>query len=553
MANFEYEYNFDSLFFYKTMIMDSSIMLDEKVMDTFMFIKTELIRRYSCMVHLEKIALKSIDDFWVFTGICSFLADVFMMQNSNDSFNLTIMEKKRKKFYEYAVNGFDINPLTESNFSHPAEVLADRCFLVKSNLIFIIIYAYLKLNKDNASDFGSILLSEEYVKYDEAGLPKLEKFKYTDTTKFFKIIKTAFGVKNLKSDLGQYLCKTGTCEIDCAYIYNRKENKMKLSLRQTPIHLKHFKSTMKHRFDLEKFFNIVSPVKKLLEDFESSLIELAKTSDGFVKLENIKEFLSDDGRILMSEARKSLKYLQGKFDVIVTETNDIEFREDIYDIKVEDLQNQEINFYLRSKFRRIVQKKGYDSENFEMGQDGNINKSGPGLIGGAPYLWIKLDPYNHYLRQIVVRDGENILLAQLDKDLKDMLDLMNIYRILESLVTAGTDAAVNKLCGILVSKKVNNQLLKIQMINTLTKVKIRNSESKITDTLIRLIKNLKFDSDSSLKENNFDDLQQPYYLINHLIGELSKYERKCKKRRIEENLNKSSKLNSSYTRIKINP
>jgi hypothetical protein len=375
------------------------------------------------------------------------------------------MEKKRKKFYEYARNGFDLNPLTESNFSHPNDALADKCFLVKSNLILVMIYAYLKLNKNNASDFGSILLSEEFIKYDDAGLPLYKKFKYTDTAKFFKIIKTAFGVKNLKSDLSQYLCRTGTCEIDCAYIYNRKENKMKLNLRQTPIHMKHFKDTMEHRFKLEKFFNIVSPVKKLFEDFQASLVELAKQSEGFVNMDNIKSFLSDDGRILVSDSRKCVKYLQGKFDVIVTETNDIEFREDIYDIKIDDVQDQEINFYMRSKFRRIVQKKGYDTDQFMMGSDGVVSKSGPGLIGGAPYLWIKLDPYNHYLRQIVVRDGENILLAQLDKDLKDMLDVMNIYRI---LITAGTDAAVNKLCGILVSGKVDNELLKIQMINTLT-------------------------------------------------------------------------------------
>ena len=79
MANFEYLYNFDSLYFYRTMILDSSIMIDEKIKDTYLFIQTELIRRYACMVHIEKIAIKSMNDFWVFTGICSFLADVFMM------------------------------------------------------------------------------------------------------------------------------------------------------------------------------------------------------------------------------------------------------------------------------------------------------------------------------------------------------------------------------------------------------------------------------------------------------------------------------------------
>lgn len=68
-------------------------------------------------------------------------------------------------------------------------------------------------------------------------------------------------------------------------------------------------------------------------------MELAKSSEGFVNMDNIKAFLSDDGRILVSESRKCVKYLQGKFDVIVTETNDIEFREDIYDIRIQDVQD----------------------------------------------------------------------------------------------------------------------------------------------------------------------------------------------------------------------
>lgn len=35
-----------------------------------------------------------------------------------------------------------------------------------------------------------------------------------------------------------------------------------------------------------------------------------------------------------------------------------------------------------------------------------------------------------------------------------MLDLSNIFRILDSLIYAGTDAAVNKLCDILLRNKV---------------------------------------------------------------------------------------------------
>ena len=77
------------------------------------------------------------------------------------------MEKKRLKYYEYARNGFDKNVLTNVNFSHPVDALADKCYLLKSNLILVMIYAYLKLDKDNADDFGSILLSMDYVKYDK--------------------------------------------------------------------------------------------------------------------------------------------------------------------------------------------------------------------------------------------------------------------------------------------------------------------------------------------------------------------------------------------------
>lgn len=153
------------------------------------------------------------------------------------------MEKKRKKYYEYVKSGLEINPLTQPNCAHPGEILADRCFIVKSNLILLMIQSLLKLGKDSSVELGTILLQDGFVRYDETtGNPIPESFKYTDTKRFFKLIKTAFGVKNMKTDLWQYLGHTGTTEIDCAYVYNRKENKMKLSLRQIPIQLEYFKN-----------------------------------------------------------------------------------------------------------------------------------------------------------------------------------------------------------------------------------------------------------------------------------------------------------------------
>lgn len=66
---------------------------------------------------------------------------------------------------------------------------------------------------------------------------------------------------------------------------------------------------MLQRFDLEKYFNIYSPIKKLLDDFEMRLTDLARHSDGIVSMESVKQFLEDDNRILVDEQLRSLKNL----------------------------------------------------------------------------------------------------------------------------------------------------------------------------------------------------------------------------------------------------
>jgi len=111
------------------------------------------------------------------------------------------------------------------------------------------------------------------------------------------------------------------------------------------------------------------------------------------------------------------------------------------------------------------------------------------MVGGAPYLWVKLDPYNKYMCKVLIQDGENILLAQLDKDMKDHTDLPSIFKILENLRSTATQAGVNKLCTYIMDKKnIVNEFLKIEMVNTLFNLKIKGIESQIYDILISLIK-----------------------------------------------------------------
>lgn len=162
---------------------------------------------------------------------------------------------------------------------------------------------------------------------------------YMDTRKAYKRIRVHFGIKDLKANLQQFLSCTGTSELDCAYTYDKKGNRMKLIIRQAPIHLQYFKQIMLERFSLEKFFNIESPIKKVLESFQAALVNLGKNSEGVITTESVNAFLEDDGRIMVNSCYNSLKYLQGNFCIIVAETNDIELNEEIHEIRLEAKQD----------------------------------------------------------------------------------------------------------------------------------------------------------------------------------------------------------------------
>ena len=557
IAESEFIYKYNSFFFYNTIVLDSSILADNRVKEISLFMETEIIRRFACVIHIDYLAIKSIKDYWMFIGLTSFVADVYVLLNSSENQFSSILEKKRRKYYEMVENGFDINPIMKPNFSHPSEIFCDECYTLKCNLILMLVFSYLKLSKSNAGAFASIFLGD---KYDtEAIKSNMQKpIEFTDTHRFFKSIKRAVGFTNLKSILHQYLFNTGITEVDCAYIYYRKENKVKLLITQTPTHLKHYKQVMDERFKIEKFFNLISPIKKILENFETQLIGLSKLSDGNVSLNSIKQFLQEDERVIVNKEHCALKYLSGTFNVNITETNEIESQIQTEDIELDSKRSQEISFYLKGKFRRVVQKKGYDHNTFGYAgynDEGKIiERSEPDMVGGgAPYLWIKLDPYNKYLKRIIIRDGEDVLLAQLEKDIKDQVDLPSIFRILDSLQTCATQASINKLCSLLMTRKITNQHLKIEIVNALTKMNIKNAQKKILHILIGYIKKIKFESDNSLKPNNFDDPTQPYYLLNHLISSVSKYERKCTKSSLDDKPDKMNDRDNRNRFTKVNP
>lgn len=547
-TNNRFVYRGDCSFFYKTVVLDSGIVIDKKSVETHLFNECEAVLRYSYTLHLERIAPKSHNDYWIFTGSAQFAADMFLMVHSTDElFTQYVFEKKRRAYLEMVTQGKDVNPLNVPHFSHPSESCFDQCYNLKSCLVFHLMFSSLKLTKHRVSELTPMFLGEEY--YDENRKP--HPMSYTETKKVFKKIRHDFGTVNLRANLEQFLQNTGTAELNCDYTHNRKDNRIKITIRQTPLQLQFYKTVMEERFKLESEIKRSSPIQEILRMFETSLCNLQTDSQGLISTDSVQAFLNDDGRIIMNACHASLKYLKGKFDVLVTETNDIELNEERHDIKIEDKAEQQLSFDLRTKFRRIVPKKGGEIDASGIAVDGGgYYTSGPGgygavergdnvMIGGAPYLWFKIDPENHYLHRINIRDGENIYIAQLEKELKDQTDLSNAYRILESLTHCANSSTQNRLTSHVHSKDID-QLIKIEMVNTLMAVvttpqlsngQINNlctekNANKILDLIINLIKKLKFESDQSLKPNDFS---HDYLLLNHLIQEVTIFERKIQK------------------------
>ena len=81
----------------------------------------------------------------------------------------------------------------------------------------------------------------------------------------------------------------------------------------------------------------------------------------------------------------------------------------------------------------------------------------------------------------------------------------------------------------------------MEMINTLLELQMNVASSKIQQVLLSLIKKIKFESDHSLKPNDFNN---DYFLLNHLIEQITKYERKAKKYELSKTGEANSKQSS---------
>lgn len=147
-------------------------------------------------------------------------------------------------------------------------------------------------------------------------------------------------MKKLKFFKNQFVRKTGCPMFDCEYNYSRKENKIDIRIVQTPIQLKYYRDFTEHRLRLESQYKIENDVIKALLKF----------FDDYSTLHEKYQFVN--------RRTESCKTFSGILNIVPTETNEVEFREEIHQEKLEKKKETKLTITCKTKLRKTIQKKG---------------------------------------------------------------------------------------------------------------------------------------------------------------------------------------------------
>ena len=184
-----------------------------------------------------------------------------------------------------------------------------------------------------------------------------------------RTIKNKYGIATLKP-YEQFIKHTGITKFYYEFSYTKKENKIKLRIRQKPLQSKVYQMYNSWRIRLEETYN----VKSILIE---RILEKNKIAPGE---ENTKRKDNLQGPLLVPLVLKSNSFVKGKLPISLAETNESEVREENYDIKIKKKKINKENLTCRNKLRKMINKKG------------GIEKE----MAAQP-SWMKLDPTQTYL------------------------------------------------------------------------------------------------------------------------------------------------------------
>jgi len=154
------------------------------------------------------------------------------------------------------------------------------------------------------------------------------------------------------------------------------------------------------------------------KDFTENRLHLENTFGIENELVNILNKLPGDNSNLaerhqfVNKKTEGCKIFWGNINVVASETNEIEFREEIHPVKIEEKKSIKLTITCKSRLRKTIQKKyDYDDDNESLMEksmgassyhDNTKKISILNLTSGSrnPALWIKLDPDNRYLKSV---------------------------------------------------------------------------------------------------------------------------------------------------------
>jgi len=126
---------------------------------------------------------------------------------------------------------------------------------------------------------------------------------------------------------------------DCEYNYSRKENKIDVKIIQTPLQEGYYKEFTENRLQLEAINKIENEsIKILTKLFEDN-------TDLHEKYQYV------------NRRTESCKIFSGILNIVASETNEIEFKEEPHLEKIEKKRENKLTITCKTRLRKTIQKK----------------------------------------------------------------------------------------------------------------------------------------------------------------------------------------------------
>ena len=514
-----YTYKINPFFYHNFFMINQDFFMEDRYLESNSYFFSEFLIYKFLSRTLELITFYDLNSFWILIGTACFIKDKIVHLVYGKSSSDFFLYKKRRKYFELTEKGKDIHPINKPHFFNSNQIYYDEVYTLKCNLAINVLIANLKLDFDNINNYFDFF-QDEFI---------------LSTKSFLEKLKNLYRVKGLKRHMKTFIDFSGTMEINLSYSYDRKKNNIRMYVRQNSLPLKYFQEMNEKRFKIEKYYEYLTEGNKIVQKIKKELEEKLEKYES-IFLPKIKREI--DSIVLVNKNRNTLKKTEIKMPYLLIESSEKDYSVEIDDFPLESIE-KEFFLTLKSKFKKNnnSKKKNYLSEKNSIKNEkkkddkssiydsciiNKINREGLEKFS----FKILLDPYNTFLFKISTKESEEVLLDQFEKGVKERTELPNLFYIIESMEIDDSLNLMNKFCYYLNIREIPIYV-KLLFLEILDKKKDSSPISRVSDILFNIIQTLKFDSDGTLKPNNFNKFQNFFFFLK-LMKVLIRYDESIK-------------------------